>query len=354
MDMGNADEDLFVRVLNCLDSFAFLLSPDGEIQFANDAAYKFLPTLTVRSTLETYFPANAASEHRVLRKLFLQSPERQRQDFVLNAEDCLPALRCSLIKLELSGKCLLLELISKFSENDTRAENSNNFQTSAELLSAKHDKILAGIHDLKGHLQGSNRLFRQTLDGDFGKIELSLAQLLEKMINGNDSVLLLLQNLISLLCFDGLDSSNEMQVLNLSSFLNSILKVSVYSVDDCNIAEELYVLAHPPSMQSLFSNLLDNAKKFGGQKTRIQVELVQDGDFAVLSVKNTNSSLTADEQSKIFGKYWQAGKDADLSGFGLGLYLCKMIAHTHEAEISCQSADTGTEFRVMIPLIERN
>lgn len=349
--MDKTDQTLLLSVLNCLDSCAFILNSDGQVECANDAAYSFLPGLIVKSVLETYFPADAASEHSVLRKLFLESPEKQKLEFELEAEAHFPSLSCSINKIEMYGKSHLLELISKHSGSDPLSSNLDLDGTDSQDLYTKGDFVMGALHDLKGHLHGSNRLLRQICDQDFGGIEPGQEHVLEKLISANNRVLLLMQNLINHLTLDGSKSSFEMQELNLSEFLRSVLDLSFYRIDQCLISEALFVQAHPPSIQSLLFNLLDNAEKFGGHESRIHVELINAGGFAVISVKNTNSILTAAECKMVFEKHWQRDRAVSSSGFGLGLYLCRLIAAKHGAEISCRSAGKATEFCFRVPLL---
>jgi len=117
------------------------------------------------------------------------------------------------------------------------------------------------------------------------------------------------------------------------------------------------VLCDPKQVNSVFSNLLDNAT-FYTPKGSITVwyELVKSSAFLKVNVQDTGIGFSAEEKTKIGGKFYRA-KKAPLyhtDGSGLGVYICKKIIENNKGELTCQSPgeNKGSTFSVSLPIFE--
>ncbi len=111
------------------------------------------------------------------------------------------------------------------------------------------------------------------------------------------------------------------------------------------------VLANPPRLRQMISNLLDNAVKYTPEKGRIQLTVQLDGDLLILMVKDSGIGIPAADQPYIFDKFFRATNSRQgYMGTGLGLSIVKSIVENHGGRIWLESkAGEGTLFTVVLP-----
>lgn len=126
--------------------------------------------------------------------------------------------------------------------------------------------------------------------------------------------------------------------------LSTITAVSVQSFQDrfpsrtcqTSIQKDIFIEGEPLLLQLLLNNLLDNANKYSESNTPIWVELYVKDKTTFLKIKDEGVGIPTTERDKIFQKFYRIGTEYTRStkGTGLGLYLCKRIAHFHHGELS--------------------
>lgn len=130
-------------------------------------------------------------------------------------------------------------------------------------------------------------------------------------------------------------------------------------IDDKNITicgfEEMgSVKAHADKdlIQQVIYNLFDNAVKFTPDNGKITV-FAENRDYRTyVRIRNTGVSVSNEEISRIFERFYKVDKSRsfDVKGVGLGLYIVKTIINMHDGEISaCSKEDEYTEFSFNIP-----
>lgn len=95
----------------------------------------------------------------------------------------------------------------------------------------------------------------------------------------------------------------------------------------------------------LLQNLLDNAKKYGGEKIAVGLHR-REGDALELTVHDNGGGIAEADKARIWQRFWRAD-DARTQGdgTGLGLYLVRQIAEAHGGSVTCESsAADGTDF----------
>jgi signal transduction histidine kinase/DNA-binding NarL/FixJ family response regulator len=100
------------------------------------------------------------------------------------------------------------------------------------------------------------------------------------------------------------------------------------------------VLADPPRIQQLISNLVGNAIKFTPAGGSIVVRAAADTDEIRVCVEDTGPGIPAEQLPHVFGHFWQADR-ADRRGIGLGLAIAKGIAEAHGGRIWVSSREGG-------------
>jgi len=128
-------------------------------------------------------------------------------------------------------------------------------------------------------------------------------------------------------------------------------------------SEDATVLSDSKQLKSMVTELIQNAVKFTPDGGEIRVSSKIEGDYCVLSVKDTGIGIAVEEQGKIFEKFYEvqssnyhsSSKDAFLGGgLGIGLPSVKAIAQAMGGGVKVKSElGRGAEFLVYLPLIQR-
>jgi signal transduction histidine kinase len=106
-------------------------------------------------------------------------------------------------------------------------------------------------------------------------------------------------------------------------------------------------------LAQVVDNLLSNALKFTPPGGRVRVcAAVVDGE-AVLEVSDDGPGIAADDQARLFERFFrtEAAIANAIQGTGLGLAIAKMMVEAHGGGIAVESAPgAGATFRVHLPL----
>jgi signal transduction histidine kinase len=102
---------------------------------------------------------------------------------------------------------------------------------------------------------------------------------------------------------------------------------------------DVILLADPAILGRLFSNLLDNARKYSTEAIAVRVSLAGATEVAV-TVEDRGIGIDADDLERVFDPFFRGslGRASGASGTGLGLTLCRRIAQAHRGRLVLQSA----------------
>jgi len=130
------------------------------------------------------------------------------------------------------------------------------------------------------------------------------------------------------------------------SHANQILSVSFPP-------EEIILTGDPLRIEQIVINILNNASKYSGEKTQIELRLEKQGNTAVITVKDQGVGIPPESIESIFGLFSQNETMSRLKGgLGVGLHLSRDLAQLHEGTITARSAGPGkgSEFTITFPL----
>jgi PAS domain S-box-containing protein len=117
--------------------------------------------------------------------------------------------------------------------------------------------------------------------------------------------------------------------------------------------EETIVVADRDKIGQVINNFISNAVKYSPINSTIQVACTTENDVACVSVRDTGFGISADDQAKLFERYYrvESQQTQTIAGFGIGLYLCAEIIHRHDGKIWVNSEQgQGSTFYFSIPL----
>jgi two-component system OmpR family sensor kinase len=96
-------------------------------------------------------------------------------------------------------------------------------------------------------------------------------------------------------------------------------------------------------------NLLENARRYSSGP--VTVELLREGQYAVVRVRDEGPGVPAEERERIFEPFYRlAGASERYGGVGLGLALVRSITQRHHGSVQCEGPEgAGACFVLRIP-----
>ncbi|MCP4768397.1 MAG: GHKL domain-containing protein [Gammaproteobacteria bacterium] len=93
-------------------------------------------------------------------------------------------------------------------------------------------------------------------------------------------------------------------------------------------------------LESLLSNLIDNALLYCPRASRVRVGCYREGNAVVLAVDDSGPGLDASQRKKAPGRFYRAA-DTNTSGAGLGLSIVETIAQNHSGHMQLGESELG-------------
>jgi signal transduction histidine kinase len=118
-------------------------------------------------------------------------------------------------------------------------------------------------------------------------------------------------------------------------------------------ANPVTIRADAERIRQVINNLRDNALKYSPNGGDIDVGLVLEGEYAVLTIRDQGIGIAAEDLGIIFERFRRAPsvRYGSMTGLGLGLYFSKRIVEEHGGTITVRSVlGQGSEFEVRLPV----
>lgn len=154
----------------------------------------------------------------------------------------------------------------------------------------------------------------------------------------------------------------ELTTWNLPMLAQEVMQGFAAQKDERFVFELRFAQDLPPvhadyeRVRMVLSNLVANALKYSPDGGKIRLGGHADGDYALVYVSDQGIGIPAEEQERIFERFYRIDNRLrrDTQGSGLGLYLTKAIVEAHGGHISVQSQmGRGSRFLFTLPLARR-
>jgi two-component system CheB/CheR fusion protein len=125
-------------------------------------------------------------------------------------------------------------------------------------------------------------------------------------------------------------------------------------VSDCEVNTEitpkLIVPLDASRIEQVLANLITNVIKYAPRHP-VLIKLEKLESKAKFSIIDHGKGVAFEHQDRIFGRFERATSPNDVSGLGLGLYICKQIIDEHGGKIYVESKEgDGATFSFELPL----
>ena len=144
---------------------------------------------------------------------------------------------------------------------------------------------------------------------------------------------------------------------DLLEIIRDAIELMQYTNDKCTIlletdVDECLVEADSERMEQVVINLLSNAVKYSQGDGNIIVKLNKTNKEVTVSVQDFGIGIAANKLAHIFSRFYRVEDlNPNISGLGIGLYLCQEIILRHSGKIWAESElGTGSTFHFSLPL----
>jgi len=170
----------------------------------------------------------------------------------------------------------------------------------------------------------------------------------------------LINNILDFSRIDAGRKEYEFQETNLAELVHSTLDSYRFQIQQNGFAFEENISGDIPPIivdreaiaRSLL-NLVNNALKYSKEQKYIGVSLYRSNGSVNLEVRDHGIGISANEQEKIFEKFYRCGDPLvhNVKGSGLGLSLVRHIARAHGGDVRVESSpQKGSKFTISLPL----
>jgi len=108
-------------------------------------------------------------------------------------------------------------------------------------------------------------------------------------------------------------------------------------------------------LMTALRNLIDNAIRYSPEHSAVGVGLRERDGFALISVTDQGPGISAEEQERVFERFYRvdSARSRQTGGTGLGLSIVKHVLANHGGEVSLWSQEgQGSTFTLRIPTLD--
>jgi heavy metal sensor kinase len=184
---------------------------------------------------------------------------------------------------------------------------------------------------------------------------------LQQILHEAERTTVLIEQLLALARADSGREALRMEPVDLRQTLQSVCNgwQQVSTIRELQFSSNIgdgsaFVMGDETMLRRVIDILLDNAFKYTSSPGSVRLSLEQQGERAVITVKDSGVGIANEEQSKIFERFYRVDKARSRSqgGTGLGLAIAEWIVTQHRGSIGVESRPgEGSAFRVDLPMM---
>lgn len=146
--------------------------------------------------------------------------------------------------------------------------------------------------------------------------------------------------------------TRERTPLELSSLLESLCDEMAETGADTEVerGDKVVLVGDPLALRRLFTNLLDNAVKFGG---RARARIFRREGSAVVEIEDDGPGIPDEDAEKVFEPFYrrEGSRSRQTGGAGLGLAVARSIVRGHGGDVALLNRPGGgLTVRVQLPI----
>ncbi len=211
--------------------------------------------------------------------------------------------------------------------------------------------------------------FIETLRGPARDDPKATQRFLETMQEEASRMERLVKDLLSLSRVEAQERVRPTQSVDLVTILRAVLQATGPILSASNVTCEfdpeypqLLIMGDTDQLQQVFTNLVENAVKYGGRNRGIHVRLRTEDDHAalrgpavIISVVDEGPGIEAVHIPRLTERFYRVDshRSREMGGTGLGLAIVKHIVSRHRGRLRISSrSGEGSSFEVILPLTQ--
>ena len=281
---------------------------------------------------------------------------------IIDGNYILVSVRGSLVKKD--GIVKIVGVIRDITEQK-KAENMirEQIEKLKEIDQIKSDLIRRVSHELKTPLIGVLSSSQYLLESCKEEMSENVLKFIKIINRGGDRLKKLTNNLVDAFDIESKGLVLKKEKVDIVKIIKDCANDLIFSLEERNLLLKndligsYYIEVDEIRIEQVILNLLSNAIKNTPPNGIIYISLKADKDFVNIIIRDTGVGFTEDEKELIFKKFGKIertflGKDVNIEGSGLGLYISKEIIDLHEGKIILESEgrNKGSSFVIKLPI----
>ncbi|MGH2920476.1 MAG: sensor histidine kinase [Gaiellaceae bacterium] len=228
-----------------------------------------------------------------------------------------------------------------------------------ELDRLKDEFLSLVSHELRTPLTSIRGYLELVLDEEAGEITPEQRRFLKAVERNSLRLLRLVGDLLFVAQADAGRLTLQRAKVDMSALAADCVEAARPVADQKSISLELAsgpvpaLVADRGRLAQVLDNLVSNALKFTPEGGRVEIRTSAVDGHVVLEVDDSGIGIPAEEQPRLFERFFRAAAATEqaIPGTGLGLAIVKAIVEAHGGRILVESKpNAGTTFRVELPL----
>jgi signal transduction histidine kinase len=225
---------------------------------------------------------------------------------------------------------------------------------------AKTEFMSITSHELRSPMTPMKAQLQMVLGNYFGKLNKQQRESLEIVLRNTERLDKIIVDFLEISRIEAARLKFNFIKVNLSPYVKRLKEEMDAFLAEKSIEIELKVgklpvfEVDPDRVMQVLRNLINNAKKFSKDNSKIIIEVEYKGKMIEFSVKDSGVGIRKDSQAWIFEPFYQVDNmyQHQSGGTGLGLAICKGIVESQNGRIWFKSQEgIGTTFYFTVPLI---
>jgi two-component system phosphate regulon sensor histidine kinase PhoR len=228
-----------------------------------------------------------------------------------------------------------------------------------QLARMQSDFVSSVSHELRTPLS-LIRMFGETLEMGRVQSEEKKQEYYSTIVRETERLTGLVNNVLSFSRMESGQKAYQLTRVNLNSVIEQVLSSYQSQLDYLGFTVETRLCDSPPdimgdaeALSEALLNVVDNALKYGRDQKWIRISTGSTDRKVYVDVEDRGMGIAAEDQSKIFEKFYRvsSGLTHETRGSGLGLTLVRHIMDAHNGEVTVKSrVGEGSTFRLSFPL----
>lgn len=243
-----------------------------------------------------------------------------------------------------NGKDELSELSREF--NRLMQQIEQNQRRKDEFIGVASHELKTPLTSVKGYLQ----LLGVKEDQQPNK------QFVQKALQNVNKLESLIKDLLDVSKIQSGQLQLNFQLFNIDELLDETISSfqlvsSTHQIIRKDRLDNEMIFADRQRIEQVLVNLLSNAIKYSPGESEVLVNAKKEDNQLIIKVRDFGIGVPPEEQANIFERFYRTkGLAIHISGFGLGLYICRDIINRHHGKIWVETEGKGSAFYFSLPL----